>query len=371
MWGVIYMIIDKMKLKNYRNYDNLELKLNHKLNIIIGDNAQGKTNLLESIYVLSITKSYLHVNDKNLINFDDSFSILEANVIGKDNNKKLKIIINSKGKQVLVNDKEIKKLSDYITNLRVIIFSPDNIRMIKDGPSVRRKFLNVEISQISSRYIKALMDYNNLINQKNEYLKLPSNKNYDYLDILNDKLCDLAIYIIKYRLKFIDNINKYINDIFFEITNINGLRLKYVSNVELDDEKFIKEKFRDKLDKFLDKEINYKMSLIGPHRDDFIFELNDQNLSLYGSQGQLRCAILALKLSEVKIFSNIGNDYPILLLDDIFSELDIKKKNNLIKYINDDVQTIITTTDINLIDDELVKKASIFEIKDGKLFPGK
>ncbi len=362
------MVIDKIKLRNYRNYDKLELSLNHKLNIIIGDNAQGKTNLLESIYVLSITKSYLHIADKNLIKLGNNFSVLEALVINSTSKKNLKLIISNKGKNVLINDKEVSKLSDYITNLKVIIFSPDNIRMIKDGPSVRRKFLNIEISQLSLKYIRSLMDYNKLINQKNEYLKLSGKKNYDYLSIMNDKICDLAIYIIKLRLEFINEINEYIDDIFFEITSSRGLCLKYISNILIDEDvNLMKNNFKNKLNSYLDKEINYKMSLIGPHRDDFIFSFNDKNLSLYGSQGQLRCAILALKLAEVKIFSKVSNDYPILLLDDIFSELDIGKKNNLIKYINDNVQTIITTTDINLIDNELVKKASIFTIKDGNL----
>lgn len=366
------MVIDKIHLKNYRNYNDICLKLNPKLNIIIGNNAQGKTNLLESIYVLSITKSYFHINDKNLIKIDKDFSILEADVIKDDSLKNLKIFINNKGKKVLINGKEIKKLSDYISNLKVVIFSPDSIRMLKDGPSVRRKFLNVEISQISEKYIKVLMDYNNLIIQKNEYLKVSTNKDLNYLDILNEKLSDFGSQIIYYRLKFIEKINYYIDDIFFKITNLKGLKIKYISNIDISfDINTLKENFLNKLKKNFDKELNYKMSLLGPHRDDFIFILNNSNLALYGSQGQNRCAILALKLAEVKIFSILCNDYPILLLDDIFSELDIFKRNNLINYINDDVQTIITTTDINLINNKLIEKASIFEINDGKLFPGK
>lgn len=364
------MIINKIKLKNYRNYDDIELELGDRLNIIIGDNAQGKTNLLESIYVLSITKSYMNINDRNLIKFEKDFSILEADVVSNLVHKNLKVVINQKGKNVLINNKEIKKLSSYISNLKVIIFSPDNIRMIKDGPGVRRKFLNIEISQLSDRYMKILMDYNNIISQKNEYLKGDSKKDLRYLSILNDKICDLSIYLSKMRNTFLNNINKYIERIFYEITGIEGLCIKYLSNVELGNDN-IKSNFRQKLDKYLVKEINYKVSLVGPHRDDFIFILNGKNLSLYGSQGQLRCAVLSLKLAEVKIFSELNNDYPILLLDDIFSELDIIKKNNLIKYINDDVQTIITTTDINLIDEKLVKKANIFKISDAKLFPGK
>ena len=365
------MIIEKIKLKNYRNYDSLEINLNEKLNVIIGKNAQGKTNLLESIYVLSLTKSYLGVNDKNLIKLGNNYAILEADAILNSGPKKFKLLIKDNGKQVIINGKEIKKLSDYVSNLKVIIFSPENIRMIKEGPSIRRKFLNMEISQISMKYVKLLMDYNNIVRQKNEYLKL-DNKNKDYLNILNDEVAKLSVEIYLLRRKFLDNINMFIDKIYYEIMGMQGLKIKYISNIDyFEDKKEMVDKFREKIDKDLEKEMLYKISLIGPHRDDFIFVLNDKNIALYGSQGQLRSVILALKLSEIELFKQSGDDDPILLLDDIFSELDLDKKNNLIKYINNNIQTIITTTDINMIDENLVKKANIFEIKNGKLFPGK
>ncbi len=365
------MIIEKIKLKNYRNYDSLEINLNEKLNVIIGKNAQGKTNLLESIYVLSLTKSYLGVNDKNLIKLGNNYAILEADAILNSGPKKFKLLIKDNGKQVIINGKEIKKLSDYVSNLKVIIFSPENIRMIKEGPSIRRKFLNMEISQISMKYVKLLMDYNNIVRQKNEYLKL-DNKNKDYLNILNDEVAKLSVEIYLLRRKFLDNINMFIDKIYYEIMGMQGLKIKYISNIDyFEYKKEMVDKFREKIDKYLEKEMLYKISLIGPHRDDFIFVLNDKNIALYGSQGQLRSVILALKLSEIELFKQSGDDDPILLLDDIFSELDLDKKNNLIKYINNNIQTIITTTDINMIDENLVKKANIFEIKNGKLFPGK
>ena len=365
------MIIEKIKLKNYRNYDSLEINLNEKLNVIIGKNAQGKTNLLESIYVLSLTKSYLGVNDKSLIKLGNNYAILEADAILNSGPKKFKLLIKDNGKQVIINGKEIKKLSDYVSNLKVIIFSPENIRMIKEGPSIRRKFLNMEISQISMKYVKLLMDYNNIVRQKNEYLKL-DNKNKDYLNILNDEVAKLSVEIYLLRRKFLDNINMFIDKIYYEIMGMQGLKIKYISNIDyFEDKKEMVDKFREKIDKYLEKEMLYKISLIGPHRDDFIFVLNDKNIALYGSQGQLRSVILALKLSEIELFKQNGDDDPILLLDDIFSELDLDKKNNLIKYINNNIQTIITTTDINMIDENLVKKANIFEIKNGKLFPGK
>ena len=365
------MVIKKIKLKNYRNYDDLEIALNEKLNIIIGKNAQGKTNILESIYVLSLTKSYLNINDKNLIKLGNNYSILEAETILNNIPKKFKILINDNGKKVIINGREIKKLSEYISNLKVVIFSPENIRMIRDGPSVRRKFLNMELSQISPLYVRLLMDYNNIIRQKNEYLKLDK-INIEYLKILNKKIAELSVNIYIYRKEFIDKLCNFIDNIYYKIMGIQGLRIKYISNIDyFEDKSMMIAKYTEKLEKYLEKEILYKVSLIGPQRDDFIFVLNDKNISLYGSQGQLRSVILSLKLSEIELIKNECNEEPILLLDDIFSELDIEKKNNLINYINDNTQTIITTTDINMIDEKLVKKASIFEINDGKLFPGK
>ena len=365
------MIISKLKLINFRNYEKIDISLNDKLNIIIGKNAQGKTNILESIYVLAITKSYLGINDRNLIKFGSNYSVIECDVKYNDYTKNFKIRMTDKGKQVLINNKELKKLSDYISNLRVIIFSPENIYMIKEGPSVRRKFLNMELSQLSTKYVKFLTDYNGIIKQKNEYLKV-NTKNLDYLEILNKKIAELSVEIYLLRKEFIDNLNKFIGKIFEEIMGINGLKIKYVSNVDYYEEKRIMiDKCFEKINNYIDKESLYKISLIGPHRDDFIFVLNGRNVALHCSQGQMRSILLSLKLAEIELFNMKYMEPPILLLDDIFSELDNEKKNNLIKYINNNIQTIITTTDINMIDKNLVRKANIYEIINGKLFPGK
>ncbi len=365
------MIIKELQLKNYRNYEELDIKFNDSLNILIGDNAQGKTNILEAIYVLAVTKSFLSVNDKNLIKLGSKVSIAKS-VILKDGMKKhLEIIINESGKKVRINNKEIKKLSDYISTVRVILFSPDNIRMVKEGPAVRRKFLNVEISQISNKYVKLLNDYNDILRQRNEFLRVIGNANsYDtnYLEVLNQKFGDLAVKIYEFRKMFIDKINENIGTIYKEITDYDNLVVKYVSSVDyMDNREEMVLNFVRKLEKSFDKDRNYGMTFVGPHRDDFYFYLDGKNISLYGSQGQLRVAVLALKLSEIGIFVSYTGDKPIVLLDDIFSELDVDKKNRLIKYISDDIQTIITTTDINMIDSELVRKANVYTICDGKV----
>lgn len=360
------MQLKKIKLQNYRNYDNFEIDLSENLNIIIGNNAQGKTNLLESIYVLAVTKSFLSINDKNLIKFNNKFAKISGEITNNlSRNNKLDIVFSDKGKVVKVNGKEIKKLSDYISIINVIVFSTDNIRIFKENPNSRRKYFNIQISQINKNYLKYLSDYNTLLKQRNEFLKLMNiNKKSDlnYLDILNDKYALLSVEISRYRRNYVDNINTYLSNMFKYITGMDGLSLIYHTNIDEDNKVF-----KEKLIKNLDKELIYKMTLIGPNRDDFYFKLDDKNLSLYGSQGQIRSAVLALKLSEVKLFTEKTGDSPILLLDDIFSELDIEKRNNLLSTLSNNVQTVITTTDIENITEDIRNKANVYEIGDGNI----
>lgn len=360
------MKITKIKLKNYRNYDNLEIDLNDNVNIIIGDNAQGKTNLLESIYVLGVTKSFLSGSDKNLIMFNNKASTIKGELINNNGKVNLEVLINENGKVVRINGKEIKKLSDYISLLNVIVFNSDSIRIFKDSPVSRRKYFNIEISQINRKYLKILSDYNTILRQRNEFLKVMNvDKKSDlmYLDVLNDKYVNLSLEIYDYRMKFIDDINKYLNNIFKSITGYGDIKLRYVSNFgNLDRNSFLA-----KLKDNFSRDIQYKMTFLGPNRDDFYFLLGDKNLSLYGSQGQIRSAVLALKLSEVKLFTDVTLDSPLLLLDDMFSELDIDKRNNILKYLDSNIQTIITTTDIKNINNNIKQNANVYEIKEGKI----
>ena len=359
------MKIKKIILNNYRNYDNLEIDFNDNLNIIIGDNAQGKTNLLESIYVLAVTKSFLSITDKGLIKFDNKFSIIKGVLDSNNSKDNLEILFNDNGKVVRINNKEIKKLSDYISKMNVVIFSTDNIRMFKESPGARRKYFNVQISQMNRKYLKLLNDYNVILRQRNEFLKiinLNKKSDTDYLDILDNKYVDISLEIFNYRNEYVDSINNYLDDMFYSITDNKGLKLRYISNMDNDRELLL-----DKLKKNLNKEIMYKMTLIGPNRDDFCFYLDNKNLSLYGSQGQIRSAVLALKMSEVLLFTDKVGESPILLLDDMFSELDINKRNNILRHLINDVQTVITTTDIENISEDIRKKANVYRIENGKI----
>jgi len=366
------MQIKKLYLKNYRNYINLDINFDSRLNIIIGDNAQGKTNIIEAIYLLAITKSFLTNNYKNLINYDNDISKIKGNVFINDKNNILEIIISNDFKKVKFNKKEVSKLSDYISKFNVLVFSPNDLKLIKDIPNIRRRFLDIELSQLDNMYLKKINEFNILLKNRNEYLKYiknTNNLNNKYLDIINLKYASLCVDIYMIRKKFIDDINKYIKTIYKNISNYDGLYIKYVSNVsnKEDDSEKIKEEFLDKINKIKEKEINYGSSILGIKRDDFVFYLGEKNLINYGSQGQQKLAVLALKLAEIEIFNLKRGDSPILLLDDLFSELDIKKRNNVIKYISDDIQTIITTTDLNKINKKLINKAKIFKITNGKM----
>ena len=363
------MIIKNIKLKNFRNYENLDFVLNNRLNIIIGNNAQGKTNILESIYFLSLTKSFFAVNDKVVIKKNCLYARIDGIITSNNGCNNLSILVNNYGKYLKIGNKEIKKSSDYLGNLKVILFSPDNIRLLKEGPSIRRRFLNIEISQLSKRYILILNQFNDLLKQRNEYLKNIRNSlmDKDYMLILNQKFGELAYQIYNFRNDFIVEINKRIKDIYKSIINIDNIEIKYITDVKLNDKEIMINEIKDRLDKNYDKEILYGNTLIGPQRDDFSILLNGNDISSYGSQGQMRIAILSVKLSEIDIIFNKFGEYPVILLDDIFSELDVDKKNKLIKYLNCDKQVIITTTDIENINEELVNNAKLFKIDNGKV----
>jgi len=365
------MILNQITLINFRNYSKISVDLCNKINILIGDNAQGKTNILESIYVLGITKSHRAVIDNNLIKENESFCKIKGNIETKNLSRNLEFFLSGKEKKVFINKNQVKKLTDYISKFNIIIFTPDDLELVKGSPNVRRKFLNIEIGQIDNKYLNILNDYNKLLKTRNEYLKQlnPKNLNNKLIEVLNERIIDKALYIYEKRFEFIELINSKITDIYIDITNDDNLKIKYVNNLGIEkfDKDYIKNILFEKLNINLEREIILGQTLFGPHKDDFSFILNDNDVKSYGSQGQQRTCILSLKLSEIYIFVEKTKENPILLLDDIFSELDDTKKNNIIKYINKNIQTIITTTDLNQINKELLKDSYIYKIENGNV----
>lgn len=365
------MRIDEISLQNYRNYEKINLKFNKNINIIIGDNAKGKTNILESIYFLSITKSYRTNEDINLINHGKNFFKIKGKIHDQRLVKKLEIDFSNK-KKIFLNGKEVKKLSNYIGIFNVIMISPEDIEVIKGSPQIRRNLINIELSQISKEYIEIYNEYNKLLKMRNDYLKIlqtNSIADFRYLDIITDKLVERAIFIYQSRKKIIDFINDKITDIYNNIISIDGLKIKYVPNIDLVDydSETLRKKIKHTFYKNKQKEITLGMTVYGPHRDDFEFCIENNNIKYFGSQGQQKIAVIAFKLAFLQLLEEQLGKTPVLLLDDVFSELDKKRKNKLIEYINDAGQVIITTNDIRDINKKKIKSSKIFEIKDKKI----
>lgn len=364
------MILEKLELKNFRNYSNVSLSLNKNINILYGKNAQGKTNILESIYVLGFTKTHSTMLDTTLIKNGEKFCTVKGVLNNNNIKNNLEISYIDNLKKIKIDNTYIKKVSDYISKLNIITFYPEDLELVKGSPVARRNFLNLELSQLYSSYYKVMNDYNKLLKIRNEYLKkISMNKQIDenYFEIITEYLIDKSLFIYKMRYKFIEKLNINIKKIYKRLTNIDDFNIKYVTNYEpLDDNEF-KKKLSNLYKTNLNKDLKFGSTLIGPHRDDLEFYIEDNNLKNYGSQGQKRMAVLALKLAEIEIFKKYAKSNPILLLDDVFSELDSTKRNKLLTYINKNIQTIITTTDLNDLNDKVINNSKIFYIKEGNI----
>ena len=361
------MFLSEINLQNFRNYSKLKLKFKKNINIFIGNNAQGKTNILESIYFLSITKSHRTTKENFLIKDNEVMTKVTGKVKNESISKKYEVMLNTNGKRVSINDNPIKKISDYLSNINVVMFCPDDLEIIKGTPHNRRYFLNIEIGQLYNDYLKHIYNYNKILKSRNDYLK--NNNYFDkvYFDVLTESLIKENIKIIKYRYNYIELINKYINNIYKDLTKKDNIYLKYETFIDVDEEDIMYKKIKEKYNKSFENELFQKVTLYGAHKDDFSVYIDDIKINNYGSQGQHRIAILSIKLAEVEIFKNIKEVKPILLLDDIFSELDKNKKNNIIKYINNDLQVFITSTDLKNVSRKLLKNADIYKVETAKV----
>ena len=365
------MILKKISLINFRNLKKQTINLDKKTNIFIGDNAQGKTNILESIYFLALTKSY-RTNDSNLINKEEDFTKVKGEIKDISIFKNLSVELVNDQKKVKINNNEINKIADYITNLNVVLVSPEDINILQGTPAERRNFLNIELSQLSKNYIKKYNEFNKILKIRNNYLKMlynSSNPDKRYLDSLTENLIDREIDIYQERKRFIDLINNNVSKIYEDIIGIKGFYITYETNIEFDnfETNYLKEKLIKKYNDSLKKEIENGMTLYGPHRDDLKFLINNDDIKIFGSQGQQKVGIIALKLSEIPIFQEFTTSYPIILLDDVFSELDIKTRNKLINYIPDNIQVIITSNDTKGINKKFLENAKIFKVVKGKI----
>ena len=334
------MWIKNIKIKNFRNYEKEEINLEKNINIFYGENAQGKTNIIEAIFLCSLGKSFRAKKDLEMIKLNKENAIVEIEYEKSDRDGKIKIELNNK-KNIYLNGIKIKKLSELLGNINVVIFTPDDINILKGGPQNRRRFLDIMISQLRPNYMHILNLYLKTIEQRNKYLRQIKEQNADekLLEIWDEKLAEYAIKICEYREEFLNKIINKIKNIHNNITNgKEEIELEYITECKNKENylKLLKE--RKKLD------IIKGFTTKGVHRDDFVIYINKKEINIYGSQGQNRTAMLSLKLAELQVIYDEIGEYPILLLDDFMSELDKNRRKNFLENIKD-TQVIITGTE--------------------------
>ena len=359
------MKIDSLSLMNFRNYETLNISFGN-LNIIYGLNGSGKTNIVEAIYMLALTKSFRINNDKIMIKKGKIKAKIKGNVLKKNDENEFGVEISNDGKIVAINGEKQDKVSDYVSKINVILFNPSDTRLIDDAPSERRKMLNIEISQIYKEYLVVLTNYQRILKQRNFYIRgMYINGSYtsEYLDILTKKLVEYGKVICKYRQDFIDNINKYIKSNYEKIFGSGTLKIRYVSTFKNKSEDDLIKRFKDNYQ----KELSVGKTLEGIHHDDIMFILDNNNLKEWGSEGQRKNAIISFKLAEINVINEIKDYYPILILDDLFSELDKEKITNLLGMLDRNVQTFITTTDLKNISKKVIKDAKKIKVCDGAI----
>ena len=355
------MIIKSLELQDYRNYDTLNLTFDKGTNILYGDNAQGKTNILEAIYVAATTKSHKGSKDKDIVNFNKEEAHIRTYVEKEGIETRVDMHLRkSKSKGIAIDGQKIKKAADLLGLCNVVFFSPEDLSIIKEGPAERRRFVDMELCQLDNFYLYNLNNYNKIVNQRNKLLKdlffQPELK--ETLNIWDSQLVSYGSKIIERRNLFVEQLNEIIYDIHKKLSGgKEELKIVYEPDSNIED-------YEKKLYYSQDKDIKAKMTTVGPHRDDFCFYVGDVDIRKFGSQGQQRTAALSLKLSEIELVKRITKDTPILLLDDVLSELDNNRQNYLLNSIGD-IQTIITCTGLEEFVNNRFEIDRVFKVTDG------
>jgi DNA replication and repair protein RecF len=353
------MKITHLELTHFRNYDHLALDFDSNLNIFLGQNAQGKTNVVESLYFLSLARSHRTSSDRELIQWGADEALVTAQVEKRAGSVPLEMSIGKKGLVTRVNHLTQRRLSDFVGQLNVIMFAPEDLQLIKSGPSGRRKFMDVEISKIRPLYLADLVAYNKTLKERNALLKFDRAKlDLAFLDVLDMQLVEYGKKIIGHRQDFIQRLSALARETHTALSNeLEALILEYAPNVTSQD-------FETKLTAARDKDLFRKQTSVGPHRDDLRFIVNDVDVANFGSQGQQRTTILSVKLAEIDLIHQETLDYPILILDDVMSELDNQRQSMLLKTALGKTQTFLTTTTLDHLTD-LPEELQIFNVDHG------
>lgn len=358
------MIIKELQLRNFRNIDFCSIQLHENYNVFLGMNAQGKTNVLESLFFLSSTRSHRTLDDQQCIQFGKECSNLDC-VIQDEKEKRLSAVIHQKGKTLLMNKNPISKSSEFIGKLNVVLFSPSDLTLFEDSPKDRRRIVDVEIGKVSPQYMNHLSKYLKLLKERNSLLKM---NRYDdsYMSVLEEQMIQEEIEILKLRKQFSDEINTTLS-IYYKKLSHHELKVQclYESCIEITSEEKMKESLIQLFKKNKEKDLYLKSTSTGIHRDDFVFELDGKQVENFASQGQKRLVILGLKLSILHYIKKMTKQIPVLLLDDVMSELDQEKRKSLFQAIPKGVQTIITTTDLEELKKEIQGFVRVFEVKKG------
>ena len=374
------MKIKSLKLLYFRNYLSTNIEVHPSLNVLVGNNANGKTNIIESIFCLALGKSYRTKSDSECIMFGETATAMSCIVNKNDKDLDIMLGINNKGKSAKIAGIKKTKLTDFVGELNVVLFSPEDLQIVKGSPSLRREFMNREFYQFSRIYHKYYLMYQHLLKQRNSYLKDMRKNPKDemslaYLETLTSQLAKVALYITKERVSFVQDISKLTYKNMLNISNgQETLKIKYKSSVldalnisEINDESFTEENLTKVMMKKSFDDIMRGSTKIGPQHDDLEFYINDLDAKMYASQGQQRSIVLSLKLAEINYLKEKTGTYPVLLLDDVLSELDKNRQLKLLDAINENVQTFITTPSISDIKEDLLRKAKVFKIENGNI----
>ncbi|WP_448905759.1 DNA replication/repair protein RecF [Gemella sp.] len=374
------MKIKSLKLLYFRNYLSTNIDAHPSLNVLVGNNANGKTNIIESIFCLALGKSYRTKSDSECIMFGETATAMSCIVNKNDKDLDIMLGINNKGKSAKIAGIKKTKLTDFVGELNVVLFSPEDLQIVKGSPALRREFMNREFYQFSRIYHKYYLMYQHLLKQRNSYLKDMRKNPKDelslaYLETLTSQLAKVALYITKERVSFVQDISKLTYKNMLNISNgQETLKIKYKSSVldalnisEINDESFTEENLTKVMMKKSFDDIMRGSTKIGPQHDDLEFYINDLDAKMYASQGQQRSIVLSLKLAEINYLKEKTGTYPVLLLDDVLSELDKNRQLKLLDAINENVQTFITTPSISDIKEDLLRKAKVFKIENGNI----
>lgn len=361
------MFVDELKIRDFCNLREVNLKFNSNLNIFFGDNAQGKTNIIEAIYYLNKSKSFRKIKDQDLVRWNKDIFFLKGNIVNNTDTHQVSVLFQNLKKEVKIDNKKIFKQSKIFNLFNCVIFSPEDLHILNKTPTLRRYFLNSLISQVNEKYLYHLRKYHKTLLSRNKILSDRRNffKKDKILESLDNLLVNEGIEIIKIRYEVISELTKIVSDVYSKILSLKGLfEIIYKPSIFSDN---LEKEFYDKLHKYKENEIKRGFTLTGPHKDDLIFTFKGINIGSFGSQGQKRMAAIAIRFGELYYVYKKTEKFPLLLLDDVFSELDQEKKKNFTGLLNNQIQVFITTTSLEFLKGIGFGNYLLFQIKDGEI----